>query len=358
MKTAEDLAIGVIVVTYCSEDIIVPCLESLLQSDHPALNIVVCDNASPDRTVERIRSWIASSSSNLARSASSKKTPTSKPIEFDEFLLGDQQDVVMPHLAKLTLLRSKHNRGFAGGVNVGLKALLPHRHIKLFWLLNPDTVVVRDTASAYAKAAAKKHFGLMGGRTLYYDFPNRIQSDGGQISLWTGACRNMNQGILPAESVPIDPRKLGFISGANLVASRRFVEQIGPMREDYFLYYEEVDWASRRGDLSLVTCPEAVVYHHGGTVIGTGSIDRRPSALASYFNFRNRIRYVMRFSWFALPFAYFHSLLKLAKLACLGAFEEFEAALRGLHQLPPPAKVADQLLSGSFKQRSGKWRSD
>ena len=80
-----------------------------------------------------------------------------------------------------------------------------------------------------------------------------------------------------------------------MVVSRDFLARVGPMREDYFLYYEEVDWALRRGDLPLAFAGDAIVYHHGGTSIGTGRLDERPSAFSNYFNYRNRMRFMRRF---------------------------------------------------------------
>ena len=71
----------------------------------------------------------------------------------------------------------------------------------------------------------------MAGRTLYHDQPGVIQSDGGRISWWTGACKNINQGVLAEQQSMPAPDTLDFASGANLVASRDFVESIGLMTD-------------------------------------------------------------------------------------------------------------------------------
>ncbi len=104
-----------------------------------------------------------------------------------------------------------------------------------------------------------------------------------------------------------------------MVASRLFIEQAGLMVEDYFLYYEEVDWAFRRGDLPLRLVPDAVVYHHGGTVIGSGSLSRRATPFANYFNYRNRARFARRHMPLALPLLLAKAVLKAGQLLMMGA---------------------------------------
>jgi len=319
-------AIGVAVVTFNASDYIAECLDSLLASDHADLRVAICDNDSSDDTVMAIRRWAEARSCDLADHAIGE-TPLS-----------------VSRIPRFLLLRSSINRGFAGGANQCLRALLSDGTIGLFWILNPDCVAAPDAASAYARAAVEGGaFSLMGGRTLYSEPPNYIQSDGGRVGRWTGICRNVNQGRLPDEAAMPEPETLDFISGANLIASRAFIESAGLMKEDYFLYYEEVDWAHRRGRLPIRLCPDALVYHQGGAAIGSGSVSRRASAFANYFNYRNRMLFMYRHSPVSLPVGYLHSTLKICKLLLQGAWDEAIAAARGLNQLPPPRAVRMRL---------------
>jgi GT2 family glycosyltransferase len=330
-------AIGVVIVTYNSSDVIENCLDSLIGSNHPNLRVVIIDNNSPDDTVEVIRRWANDRACNFAEAAVGE-TP---PPQLDIF-------------PSVTLLRSNLNKGFAAGTNIGLRTLLAHVKINLFWLLNPDCVAMKDTARVYAQAAAAGPFSLMGGRTLYLDPPNQIQSDGGRFNRWTGLCHNVNQGLSP-DTVPApDSNSLDYISGANVVASRTFIEAAGLMVEDYFLYYEEVEWATRRGKLSLKFCPEAVVYHHGGTAIGSGLVGRRASGFANYFNYRNRMIFMRRNFPAARPTAYLYSVLKIAKLVLLGAWQEAFGAFCGLHQLAPPRDIRTRLAPEAAALAFGK----
>jgi hypothetical protein len=236
------------------------------------------------------------------------------------------------------------NRGFAAGVNRGLRSLQRDPRCGLFWILNPDCEVAPGAAAAFERcAAAAGDFALMGARIVYLEPPGLIQSDGGRVGRWTGLCRNVNQGADPAATGRPAAGELDFISGASVVASRRFVETAGPMPEDYFLYYEEVDWAARRGALPLVLCEGAVIHHHGGTAIGSGAVNRLPTPFALYFNYRNRMRYLRRMRPLALPVAYLASLARVAKLLALGARAEAESAFRGMHGRAPPRAVRARL---------------
>ena len=314
--------IGVIIVTFQSADVIEACLESLRTSDHSDLRVVICDNGSSDDTWGTVLRWAAAKDVDLAET---RVGPPGAPAPFRFVHMGG-------------------NMGYAGGVNAGLKFLLGDPGVDLLWILNPDSEALPHTASAFARCAAETGpFSLMGGRIRYHEPPRHIQSDGGIVLAWSGICKNLNAGLLPQEAKMPVAQTLDFISGASVVASRHFVETVGPMTEDYFLYYEEVDWAARRGDLPLVLCPEAEVIHHGGTTIGTGAFNRRPSPFANYFNYRNRMRFVRRFRPMAIPTTWVLSMARVAKLLALGARDEAMAAARGLNGLPPPVAVRDRI---------------
>lgn len=318
--------IGVAIVAFESAGFIHECLSSLIASDGVELRVVVVDNASTDASCDAIRQWAASHAGQ---------------VDFAEAETG----TITHSDSWLTLLRNPVNAGFAHACNRALELLMADPAIDLFWLLNPDGQVQADTARHYARAGADGPFALMGGRTLFAHDPGTVQTDGGRVSRWTGVCHSVNLGCPLATTPPPAARTLDFITGANCVASRRFLEQAGLMEEGYFLYYEEVDWAMRRGHLPLIFVADAAILHRGGTAIGTGSHIRRPSPFANYFNYRNRMRFMARFHAFALPVVLLFGLAKAGQLALMGAWGEADAALRGLLGLAPPAAVRHRLSS-------------
>ena len=317
-RDGSDPVIGVAIATYRSEAVITGCLDSLYACREDIGRIVITDNASGDATCETIRNWAAARDISFAEAASGAPSAPA---------------------AWLTLLHSPINGGFAYATNRGLEWLLRDPQIGLFWLVNPDCLVSRDAAAHFRRAGRDPDFALMGGRTLFEEQRGTIQTDGGRVSRWTGVCKSVNAGQ-PAASAPFpDATTLDYITGANCVASRRFLEDVGLMEEDYFLYYEEVDWAMRRGDLPLRVVRDAVVFHYGGTSIGSGTVGRRPSPFSNYFNYRNRMRFVRRHRPLAAPVALAHGLAKALQLLVRATPAESHAVLTGILGLAPPQAV-------------------
>ncbi|MEP0391116.1 MAG: glycosyltransferase family 2 protein [Erythrobacter sp.] len=317
MKIRQSLTIGVIIVAYDSGAVIVDCLESLFSAPDADLRVVIVDNASTDDVISIIRS----------AGVDAERMDCEAP---PRLLLQDRPVV----------LRSDQNLGFAGGVNLGLEFLRKHEEVDLFWILNPDTIVAKNTPVAIA-AGAKENpdFDVMGGRICYFAEPNIIQNDGGRVNFWTGACQPVNM-FREADKTSTPPaQSLDYISGAHIVVSRGFLAKAGLMPERYFLYYEETDWCLTLPDRKLVFLADAVAYHHGGTSIGSATIDRSASPLSSYFMARSRLKFVRKFRPFALPIAMGFNLLKAAQSVLRGDIAEATANLRGSFGLPPTASI-------------------
>ena len=338
----DEITIGVVIVAHGSEDVLPACLDSLAAATHEDIKIVVVDNASPDASAQVVRRHAAAQGLTTGRGLASGNGSTLEAglMQRAGFLDIDgtaMDDVSGRPLPPLTLIRSDTNRGFGGGCNLGLALLRADPAVDLFWLLNPDTEVPPETPSAYALRAASGEVGLMGGRVLFHAAPNLIQSDGGRLNRWTGFCRNVNYRCAVDQATLPAPEDIDFLLGANMVATRAFLDRAGQMPEDYFLYYEEVEWALRRGDLPLTPVPEAIVLHHGGTAAGTGGPTGRTTPLSHYYNYRNRMRFIARHNPKALPIAYAVSVWKAFGMLRAGDRDEGMAALRGVYQMAPHA---------------------
>ena len=326
--TAQLPVMGVVVVTYAAADFIATCLETLMGAQDVALRVVVVDNGSPDNTLDAVRAWAARPTplpENLPFDAES----LSKPVPLDGSGKGQH---------RITLIATGKNTGFAGGVNTGLASLAHDPAIDRFWVLNPDCAVPPKTPTRFA--TAPDGFSLLGGRIAFLDDPDKIQIDGGLIRWATGLTKNLNYLANPLTTPAPDPVTLDFISGASMVASRAHYETVGPMREDYFLYYEEVDWAQRSA-LPLSYAPGALVYHQGGASIGSRTTKQKASLVSVYFIHRSRMRFLWRFWKVGLLGGVAYSLAKAAQLAACGDLARAVGLLRGAVQASPPQSVQD-----------------
>ena len=333
--------LGVVIVTFNAKDVILDCLESLLAAQGVQLAIIVVDNASTDGTPDLLWDWAAG---RLNRPPSDD-IPFALAIASRPLRLLESDEAPLPKTGHgITVIEAGMNGGFAAGVNVGLALLTARPGIDRFWVLNPDIVVPPGTPCAFAtEPAPPGGFALMGGRVIYLDTPDQIQIDGGTINWRTGVTSNVNQYADPVITPPPDPARMDFITGASMVASRAFYEAAGPMPEDYFLYYEEVDWALRRGGLPLTYCKDAIIYHRAGTAIGSPTLGRPASPFSLYFKHRGRIRFVRRHLPRALPGALMYSLAKAAQLGLKGFGAEARAVLAGSFNRPPAPEIRARL---------------
>ncbi|MFZ1662805.1 MAG: glycosyltransferase family 2 protein [Paracoccaceae bacterium] len=330
-----DRSIGVVVVTFNSADVIAECLESLMHQHGAEPTVIVVDNASTDNTLEVVRDWAGD-------------RDLLQELRADELSAG-------AILRRVVLVHSGANRGFAGGVNLGLKAAALVPEIQHFWVLNPDAFADEAASEAILAAArATPGYGLIGGRVCYAEPPHRIQIDGGTVNRWTGVTSNINLGAEAAQAPVPKGEDMDFVTGANLVASRRFYETVGPMREDYFLYYEEADWALRRGSLPIVFADGFVVYHHAGTSIGSPTLERLASPFSFFFKYRSRMMFVRRFHPIALPVAAAYATAKAGQLMLKGAFPQALTLLRAVFGLPAPRSVRERLSPEAARIAFGK----
>ena len=344
-----DLSLGVVIVTFNSGSEAVDCAESLLAAARDQglrIRVVLVDNASSDDTVDRLRDWAAGRAVyEPPADLPFAPLPLPKPLALVE---GDPDLVPDPTATGddgLALLHSGVNRGFAGGVNVGLAYLARFPETAHFWVLNPDSVVPPEALAALAaRLGTDPSYALMGGRVAYVRPADMIQIDGGTVNRKTGVTGNLHLGLPDSTTPPPDPGQLDFIMGANMVASRALYDAVGPMREDYFLYYEEVDWAMRRGDLPLLYCEGFRIYHRAGSAIGSPTLSRIATPFSLYFKHRGRMMFLRRFFPRNLPFGYAFSLAYAARLLLRHrAPAEARAVIAGAFGLAPPAAVRARL---------------
>jgi len=281
----------------------IECFESLLNLNYDEFQIILCDNNSQDDSIKHITNW-----------AQGKEYPTESKIENLKHLykpipyciLTRQQSENSPILmeetkAKLIIIKTGGNLGFAGGNNVGLRYALKRNDFDYVWLLNNDTVVENDCLSKMVKYSQSQSIdNLCGSLLVFYDNPESIQAPGGyQYNKWTGrASPIIKRGTSIHEKINHSQleKKLSYICAASWLLPKQFLLDIGLMTEDYFLYGEEIDWCLRNNEkYKLCYCPEAIVYHKEGATIGSENLNRESSLFSDFYQFRNKLLVTRRF---------------------------------------------------------------
>jgi N-acetylglucosaminyl-diphospho-decaprenol L-rhamnosyltransferase len=168
------------------------------------------------------------------------------------------------------LFVNEHNAGFAAANNQGMRAAGG----RYFLLLNSDTLPEPGSIAALARHADEHpRAGLIGPRLLNADGSFQascwhLPALGDELLNATGLGVRFVRPEYPgfAERECTEPRVVGCITGAAMLARREAVAQAGGMCEDYFMYGEEPDWCWRMARAGWATrhYPGARIVHLGG----------------------------------------------------------------------------------------------
>lgn len=302
------------------------CLESVVREIPADTKVIICDNGSTDRSRARIRDWAAGLLDVWVPVGHPLRhlswPPVPKPLALCEYDRNNAEQGGEDADPRLVLIDCGTNLGFAGGNNVALRYLLARGDFDYVWLLNNDTVIAPGALSSLLNRMGHlSNAGMCGSTLLRYDRPQRVQArGGGWYCKWIGLPWHLGQ--LGSSTDRVTPetieRRMNYVVGASLCVSRVFLEQVGLMAEEYFLYFEETDWSWRaRGRFALACAVDSVVYHKVGKSIGTSSVPTRKSLLCDYYSLRNRLLFTRRHCPQALPFIYLSLLMALfIRLLC------------------------------------------
>lgn len=303
--------LGVVLVNWNRHAFTVECLESLLRSPAP-LRVAVVDNASSDDSLNHLARWASGDAPYAPPEGpmgAFSTPPLPKPIAVTQ-LSADEARRTPPVAGQLSFIDGGANLGFAGGNNLGIRHLLLDPDIHAVWLLNNDTVVDPDAAGQILRMfQARPQLGMCGTIVKHYFDPEIVQAlNGSRFHLLTGASKSIGGGkplssrVSPKEVV----EQTDFVLGASLAVSRTFLEKVGLMSEDYFLYYEEIDWATRNRNYQQPPFETgfargAVVYHKEGGSIGSGGRRGKRSAMSDYYLLRARFIFYRKYYPVLLP---------------------------------------------------------
>lgn len=291
------------------------CLDSLLKLDYADFQVVLCDNGSSDDSLKHFTEW--AEQNHVSYCKLSRHTA--------ENLADGVQE-------KLIMIENQANLGFAGGNNVGLRFALT-QSFEYVWLLNTDTTVNPDALTKLiSEVESDPNIGMCGSTLLYYHAPDTIQTlCGGTLNRRTGQPRHI--GAFQKFQQPISQadvlKRLDYVMGASMLVSRKFLEEVGLMEEQYFLYYEEIDWAERaKGKFKLGYAPESIVYHKEGRSVGNQP--KTYSSTSVYFMMRSRVRFMRKFFPKALPFVYARLSISFVGQCLSGRWKRAQAIFKGL----------------------------
>jgi hypothetical protein len=176
---------------------------------------------------------------------------------------------------EVTVLHDGRNLGFARAANKALaESAAPY-----VTLLNPDTIVLEGffkTVLSYMEDHGE--VGVAGPAILNPDgsiqgsarsFPNPLTGLFGRGSILTKLYpknRISRANILTDRSNGGSPIEVDWVSGACMIVRRKAIDQVGPLDERFFLYWEDADWCMRmhQKGWKVIYFPVPRVVHYVG----------------------------------------------------------------------------------------------
>ena len=167
--------------------------------------------------------------------------------------------LVRAEFPRVLLTELPENRGFTGGVNVGLE----RSSGEFVALVNNDATLEPGTLLEFLRVVeTADDIGSVAAQMRFADRPETINSAGiGVDRLGIAYDRLLGSPVSHSEREPIE---VFGASGGAVLWRRRVLDQIGALDDPYFIYLEDADaaWRARMHGWRALYAPDAVVWHH------------------------------------------------------------------------------------------------
>lgn len=249
--------IDVVIINWNSGDYLQKCIQSIFSTDNRnfVTKVFIIDNNSSDLSLQKIR-------------------------------LNDKTEIV----------RNKENRGFAKACNQGFKLC----SAPYILLLNPDTQLLDTTLEdCIAFMIKKTDIDILGCQLLDDDgnvgyscsrFPSATGIFFDATGLSKMAPSIFKPGIIMTDWDHKESRLVDQVMGAFMFFRKSIFEKVGYFDEQFFVYYEEVDFSKRLaalGGKSFFDADIKAIHSGEGT---TSSV----KAFRLFLNLRSRLQYAKK----------------------------------------------------------------
>ncbi|MBI4831277.1 MAG: glycosyltransferase family 2 protein [Candidatus Lindowbacteria bacterium] len=237
--------VSVVIPNYNGEPCLSECLDSLVNQTYENLEVILVDNASVDGSAT----------------------------------------LVETRYPNVRLTRLPSNRGFAAAVNAGISV----SRGQFVVILNNDTRAEPDFIQELFIALQEEHSAAMAAPKMLFARNPRIINSLGLGYNVTGSNHDVGFGLEDSARFGARNWVFGPCGGAGMFR-RSLIEDAGPFDEDFFMYYEDVDYSFRAQLLGYkcIFVPTARIYHEEGA--SGGSLPRP----RNYYFARNSVAVILR----------------------------------------------------------------
>ncbi|MDO8619192.1 MAG: glycosyltransferase family 2 protein [Candidatus Daviesbacteria bacterium] len=222
-----NIKLSIITVTFNNERNIDKYLEALLKNLPENTEVIIADNNSSDKTVERIKNY-----------------------------------------PSIKLLENNQNLGFAKANNIAVKK----SQGEYLFFLNPDTQVLDDAINKLLNFADENEaVGIIAPKLVQLDKKvqptvRKLPTILGAIKEYYFGIKNSYEAYVPNEETPV---VVESVVGGAILIKRGVFEKVGKFNEKYFLYYEDLELCKQvlQKGYKIFYFPQAVIIHEvGGSI--------------------------------------------------------------------------------------------
>ena len=236
--------VGIVLLNYGNYDLTLECINSIKMSTYENYEIIVVDNNSPDHSGKRLA-----------------------------------------QLKGIRFIQMEENLGFAAGNNRGIKIAISDG-CEYVMLLNNDTVIdCKMIEMLLSKADSNT---VVVPKMYYFDVEGKkdiLWYAGGLLKFKSSDGIHIGSKQQDSEKFSIE-KEVTFATGCCMMLHKKVIEQVGFLREEYFMYCEDTDYSIRlnKSDIKIRYIPDAKLWHKVSSSSG-GEM----SKFIVYYVVRNKI---------------------------------------------------------------------
>lgn len=194
----------------------------------------------------------------------------------------------------IILIESQTNRGFTGGNNIGMDYALQNGYEYIMMLNNDVFVESNFLEPLIAKLDQDPLVGAVQPLIYFHHDRNLVWNAGSTYNPFLGICSTPDYNKKdPSNLFSHKTKQIDWITGCAFMIRAAVLQQVGLLKEAFFIYYEDVDLSFRikAAGYQLDYVPSSVIYHIAGMSHKTKEKGKEGfvSPKVHFLNARNRI---------------------------------------------------------------------
>lgn len=191
---------------------------------------------------------------------------------------------------RTTVVAVDENLGYAAAVNLGVRRAIEAGAEWVLLVNNDATVFPECVGHCLQEARRRPRTAVVGPAVAYRSRPERLWYAGGRLQRELAVV--WHSGFRSPRSSPPPSSATDYVPGCCALVSCDAWREVGPLREDFFMYFEDVEWGerARAAGWHVRYLGEVLCEHEVAASSGTGG-SRYLSANAAYYLARNPVRF-------------------------------------------------------------------